>query len=192
MLELSSRRLSWLAVMSVMAAAGFGAAPALAASDDLTAASIEGATSATVSGTPAAMTSDAAAASAQTLNTSLAAVTSGAARVTCWSWTPYARAKSLVGLTVWQYNQEVYWCGNGRTITYRAPAHDYPTHVAVGWEFKGNGTYWNHGGAGSSYWEHWNQGHFCLASYFGCLQNKYPWIDSTVYANGAGHYTYGW
>jgi hypothetical protein len=132
MLELSSRRLRCLAVMSAMAAASFGAAPALAATDDLSAATIEGATSATVAGTPAAMTSDAATASAQSLNTSLDAVTSSAARVTCWSATAWARAKSLVGLTVFQYNQYVYWCANGRRITYRAPAHDYPTATAPG------------------------------------------------------------
>jgi hypothetical protein len=56
-------------------------------------------------------------------------------------------------------------CGNGSWITYRAASNNYPSSLGIGWSFSGN--------------------IFCLASYFSCVQNSYPWIQSTVYANGS-------
>ncbi len=87
---------------------------------------------------------------------------------------------------MWQYNQGPYWCGNGSWITYRAASNNYPSSLDIGWSFSGNMGYWNQGGEGYNRWVHWNQGHFCLASYFSCVQNSYPWIQSTAYANGSG------
>jgi hypothetical protein len=127
-------------------------------------------------------------ASAKALHTSVQAAV---AATYCWSWTPWVAGYDLFGIKVWQYNQGLYWCGNGSWITYRAAAHDYPSNTFLGWSFEGNLGYWNIGGTGYNLWEHWNQGHFCLISYFSCVQNSYPWIDSKVYANGYGTARFG-
>ena len=135
------------------------------------------------------LTAAAAVATAQAGHTSVKAA---AAATTCWTWTPWVAGTNLFGSKVWQYNQGLYWCGNGSWITYRDPSHNYASNLFLGWSFQGNlGNYWNHGGVNYNYWEHWNQGHMCLISYFSCVQNSYPYIDSTVYANGSGHFSYG-
>jgi hypothetical protein len=139
-------------------------------------------------GRRAAVSAAAATATARKLHRSVKAAV---AATYCWSWTPAEKGTNVFGGTVWQYNQGLYWCGNGSWITYRAASNNYPSALGIGWDFKGNGSYWNQGGEGYNLWTHWNQGHFCLASYFGCVQNSYPWIQSTVYANGAGYYSVG-
>lgn len=139
-------------------------------------------------GQPAAVSTTAAVASARKLHRP---VTAAIAATTCWSWTPWEKGTNAFGGTVWQYNQGLYWCGNGSGITYRAASNDYPSALGIGWSFSGNLGYWNQGGQGYNLWTHWNQGHFCLASYFGCVQNSYPWIQSTVYGNGYGTASYG-
>ena len=125
----------------------------------------------------------AAAATARKLHKSVKAAV---ASTYCYSWTPWEKGYNAFSGTVWQYNQGLYWCGNGSWITYRAASNNYPSSLGIGWSFSGNMGYWNQGGEGYNLWVHWNQGHFCLASYFSCLQNSYPWIQSTVYANGSG------
>ena len=190
----SAHRLFAFVAASLMAASAIGASPALAADTAHSALAAERAVSYQPSnstvfrGSPAGMTATAATASAHALKTPVAAVTNGAAHVGCWTWTPAIRATSSLG-TLWQYNQGLYWCGNGSLITSRAAANDYPSNTGFGWMFSGNLNGWNNGGVGSYGWRHWNQGHFCQGAYFACIQNDHPWIDSTVYANGTGSYS---
>lgn len=68
---------------------------------------------------------------------------------------------------MWQYNQGLYWCGNGSWITYRAASNNYPSSLGIGWSFVGNMGYRTRTARVTTY------GH------------------STVYANGAGSYSAG-
>jgi len=105
----------------------------------------------------------------------------------CW-WAQVKRyAKNLIGSTLWAYFQKINWCSNGSYITSHSRTRWGETYWP-GWSWEGNIGSTTGGGNGSTYYRSWTQGHFCLISYFSCVQNAYPWIDMTVYRNG----TYSW
>lgn len=121
--------------------------------------------------------------------TSPVALSSAAAGSGCWTGTIWEKGYNLLGGTVWQYNQQINWCSNGHTITSRQPANDYGDNTGLGWNWDTSySKFTNSGGAGSSFWTHWNQGHFCLGAYFACVQNSYPWIQTSVYADSSNIY----
>ena len=60
-----------------------------------------------------------------------------------------------------------------------------------GWAFKGHTSSTTSGGVGKTTYRARTHGHFCLAEYFSCVQNKYPWIDMTVNRNGSYSYSAG-
>ena len=97
---------------------------------------------------------------------------------------------NIFGWKLWTYVRWVYWCWNGSYLTYVASRAWGETHM-VGWAYKGTIDSWSIGGKNYTYYRVWSQGHFCLVEYFSCIQNKYPWIDVTVYPGGGWRWSYG-
>jgi hypothetical protein len=105
----------------------------------------------------------------------------------CWWAQVWRSGKNLFGSTLWKYFQRIEWCSNGSYITSKTRIRWGETYFP-GWSFKGHIGSTTGGGVGYTYYRARTQGHFCLISYFSCVQDAYPWIDMTVYRNG----TYSW
>ncbi len=101
----------------------------------------------------------------------------------CWYVTWSRWYNNIFGMRLVTYYQRMDWCGSSGRITSWS-RNRYGTASAPGWAFKGNIGSQVTGGNGSSYVRSWTQGHFCLAEYFSCVQNKYPWIDMRVTPTG--------
>lgn len=101
----------------------------------------------------------------------------------CWYVTWSRWASNIFGQRLFTYYQRLDWCGSNGRI-YSPSRTRWPNVSFPGWEFKGHIGTSSRGGSGYSYWRAFTQGSFCLAQYFGCVQNKYPWIDMTVTAYG--------
>jgi hypothetical protein len=103
----------------------------------------------------------------------------------CSTYTVGARAYSKLGVQLFSYAWNIYWCYNGSRITsvntWRTVAGNY------GWSFVGDIANQQSGGVGAtSYW-HYGQGNFCFIQFYSCVGNAYPWVNQTVY--GTGGYT---
>jgi hypothetical protein len=103
----------------------------------------------------------------------------------CRTYTLGVNGYSAVGIKVWSYAWNIYWCYNGSTITslskWRTVWANY------GWSFKGDIAENQSGGVGqTSYW-HYAQGDFCFIETYTCITHSYPWVNQTVY--GSGGYT---
>jgi hypothetical protein len=120
-----------------------------------------------------------------------ATVRSASSALLACYWAQVRRwGKNLLGMTLWTYYQRIEWCSNGSTITsvtrLRWGEVSFP-----GWAFKGHTSSTTSGGKGYTSYRARTHGHFCLAEYFSCVQNAYPWIDMTVRANGSWSYSAG-
>lgn len=107
-----------------------------------------------------------------------------AATSPCWYVDPYEYIDGITGNNLAHFYLYMYWCGNGHTITSHQTAQPTGTVQAAGWSYKGIIGHSNAGGTGGTYWQEYYQGSFCLISYFGCVQNWYPWLRLTAYPNG--------
>ena len=108
----------------------------------------------------------------------------------CW-WARVRRyATNIFGSTLWAYFQRIDWCSNGSSITSHSRTRWGETYWP-GWSWKGNIGSTQGGGNGSTYYRSWTQGHFCLISYFSCVQDRYPWIDMTVNRSGGWSWSAG-
>lgn len=109
----------------------------------------------------------------------------------CWIWTGYRGGKNRVGQWLWKYFQRMDYCRNGSRIT---SAHFYTRWAEVymvGWSFKGHESLVSNGGRGSTQWRKRTQGVFCLVPYLSCIQESHPWVDMTVFGNGARSFSAG-
>jgi len=108
----------------------------------------------------------------------------------CW-WARVQRwATNIFGSKLWAYFQRIDWCSNGSYITSHSRTRWGETYWP-GWSWKGNIGSTQGGGNGSTFYRSWTQGHFCLISYFSCVQDRYPWIDMTVYRSGGWSWSAG-
>ena len=106
----------------------------------------------------------------------------------CWyGFTVQRYGKNIFGSKLWAYFQRLDWCGDGYYIYWHA-RYRWGEVYFPGWSFEGHIGNNTSGGNGYHSWTAWTQGHFCLAKYFSCVQNAYPWISMTVY--GGGGYTW--
>ena len=104
----------------------------------------------------------------------------------CWTWTNVWVGQNAFGVDLIKWYQRVDWCINGFTITEVRNATNWGTVHYPLWEYVGVQSSWNAGGAGSSYFERFGQGHFqsTCTPWVGCLQHTYPWHDTTVTGDG--------
>ncbi|GGT12250.1 hypothetical protein ACFFV7_49665 [Nonomuraea spiralis] len=109
----------------------------------------------------------------------------------CWIYTGYRGGKNRVGQWLWKYFQRMDYCRDGSRIT---SAHFYVRWAEVymvGWSFKNHESLVSNGGRGSAQWRKRTQGVFCLVPYVSCIQESHPWVDMTVYGNGAKSFSAG-
>ncbi len=95
-------------------------------------------------------------------------------------------ATNFFGSKIWQYNDTHTWCGDGTYITYTYE-YTYPSNTNLGWSYKGD-TKSPQYGVGYNVWSENMTGHFCLASYFNCVENSYPTISFEVGGGGQVYY----
>jgi len=107
-----------------------------------------------------------------------------AAALTCWYWNDWRKASNIWGATVWQYNVEPNWCGDGTWIRSYAYTNTWASNVALGWSFQRNIQSIDRYGVNWNVFEAIRQGHFCLIAYFSCVQNSYPYVDVEVGGGG--------
>jgi hypothetical protein len=110
----------------------------------------------------------------------------------CWDYSIWVKEYNVFGSTVAKYEDpDVAWCGNGSKITSRQPVNPEGFTYYLGWSYKGQQSYSNVGGVGSTYWIHNTQGSFCYidTGVIGCVQNWYPSLRSTAYGNGGFSYS---
>ena len=116
---------------------------------------------------------------------------SAKAKVAACYWAQVRRwGSNLLGMTLWTYYQRIEWCSNATQITSVTRIRWGETSFP-GWAFKGHTSSTTSGGVGKTTYRARTHGHFCLAEYFSCVQNKYPWIDMTVNRNGSYSYSAG-
>ncbi len=112
------------------------------------------------------------------------AVTS-ATTTSCWYFNDWKKAHDILGLTLWTFNVEPNWCGDGTWIT-SAYNNTWGTTSMLGWSYQGLLTPPSKDlyGAGWNVYENIRQGHFCFISYLSCAQDSYPYTDVEVGAGG--------
>ena len=98
----------------------------------------------------------------------------------CWYQTWWRYSKNFFGKKLWQYNQRLNWCSNGRTIT-SASRERWGETYWIGWRFKGHIDSAIYGGSGYTSYRAVTQGHFEYGAGPWDIQHQYPRIDSTVY-----------
>jgi hypothetical protein len=101
--------------------------------------------------------------------------------------------KNLLGMRIWGYFSKIDFCyANGKIASKTWTKWGEVYYIY--WAWKGNIGTSTSGGVGSTSYRGWTQGSFAYCvPYALCAQNKYPWLDLTVY--GTGSYTYnggGW
>jgi hypothetical protein len=101
----------------------------------------------------------------------------------CWYYNDWRKGYGIFGQTEWTFNVEPNWCGNGSYIT-SAYNNTWGSTSWPGWSYSGLIQSTDRYGVGWNVYENVRQGHFCLASYFSCVQNFYPYVDVEVGAGG--------
>lgn len=105
----------------------------------------------------------------------------------CWSWRWQRDGRNALGALLWSYFQKINWCGNGSIITSAPQRTRWGETYAPFWSWAhiGNQTW---GGVNQNSYRAWTQGEFklCLSPDVGCVQNRYPWLDMTAWADGRG------
>ncbi|MFG3437639.1 hypothetical protein ACGF0J_10390 [Nonomuraea sp. NPDC047897] len=109
----------------------------------------------------------------------------------CWIWTGYRGGKNRAGQWLWKYFQRMDYCRDGVRITSAHFYHRWPEVYMVGWTFKNHESLATNGGRGSTQWRKRTQGVFCLVPYLSCIQESHPWVDMTVFGNGAKSFSAG-
>lgn len=107
-----------------------------------------------------------------------------AATITCWYWNDWRKAKNVFGATVWQFNVEPHWCGDGSWIRNYAYTNTWGTTSWVGWQYNGVIQSSDHYGVNWNMFESVRQGSFCYINFYGCVQNSYPYVDVQVGPGG--------
>ncbi|MBN6054248.1 hypothetical protein JYK22_20065, partial [Nonomuraea sp. RK-328] len=109
----------------------------------------------------------------------------------CRTYTGWRGGKNGFGQFTWKYFQKMGWCYNGFRVTSAYWYVRWGETYLPGWTFRGHKQFVSGGGAGSTHWRRWTQGNFCLVPALGCVQEKNPWLDMTVYGNGGYAFSSG-
>jgi len=110
----------------------------------------------------------------------------------CYEWQPYVYIENGLGENLAHFYQHIYWCENGSIITYHGPGEPFGAVQGTFWEYKGLLSKVSSGGSGSSFWQLFSQGNFCLdIPGAGCVEYWQPWIRTTVYGNGGYKWEHG-
>jgi hypothetical protein len=100
----------------------------------------------------------------------------------CWQYAPSVTYYSAVNVRLFAYFHEVTWCGDDTTITWTSGPRVWGEVYTAGWSYQGLISEW---GSGPGFtWFRGTQGKFCFVSFFNCIQERYPWIETTAYATG--------
>ena len=117
----------------------------------------------------------------------LSAMAASPASYSCWYWDTYRYYKNLVGLTILRFHVEPNWCTTGYWLSGPVYTNTWADVNIPGWSYDHTGG-WTQWGSGWNLYLTHQEGHFCAASYFGCVQNKYPWIEDEVGPGSATQY----
>jgi hypothetical protein len=117
----------------------------------------------------------------------LSAMASSPDSYSCYYWNTYRYYKNLAGLTILRFHVEPNWCTTGYWLADPVYTNTWADVNVPGWSYSHTGG-WTKYGAGWNYYLTHQEGHFCFASYFGCVQNKYPWIEDYVGPGSATQY----
>ena len=93
------------------------------------------------------------------------------------------------GIKVWRYISDTYFCYNGTVLT-RDPTFGTRGETWLFWEYVGDTSTSESGGAGDTVHTDYASGHFRLCYSIGpiditCPINNYPWIRKSSYGTGA-------
>ncbi|MFB4194195.1 hypothetical protein [Streptomyces carpaticus] len=103
----------------------------------------------------------------------------------CWTHHVWSWGENIFGNKLWEWNQEVAWCGDGQWITSTNRQTTWGTTHWIGWNWDRDATTTSQDyGVGWNIWEVRGQGKFCYVEYFDCVQQSNPWIFHQ--AQGAG------
>lgn len=106
------------------------------------------------------------------------------ASTSCWYWNDWRKGTNVFGATMWQFNVEPNWCGDGTWIRSHAYTNTWGTTSWLGWEYKGVIQSSDHYGVNWNIYEAIRQGSFCYINFYSCVQNQYPYVDVEVGARG--------
>lgn len=94
--------------------------------------------------------------------------------------------ENLYGVKLWSYFQQIDWCWDDCSEITSKTRLRWPEVYVPLWDFVDHIGNQESGGVGQWSYRAWTQGHFQLCvEPWGCYQHSYPWIDMTVYGNGA-------
>lgn len=110
-----------------------------------------------------------------------------AAAIRCWTWTWNRQGWNLFGQVVWQFNQQIDWCGDGVKITSTPFRKVWASRLFLFWTYNGLVGNVTQGGKGFSTYRAFAQGSLSYCPPPGvCWQNDLPWLDMTAHADGRG------
>lgn len=110
-----------------------------------------------------------------------------AAATRCWTWTWGRVGRNVFGVTVWEFHQQIDWCGDGTKITNTPFRRVYPAKLALWWSYEGLVASTTAGGKGSATYRSYVMGHMRYRPPTPWLnQDNYPWLDMTAHADGRG------
>jgi hypothetical protein len=104
----------------------------------------------------------------------------------CWTFTKTLNAKNTFGMTMWSYSQRINCCGASGRISGTPARTRWATIYHAYWFFNGHIDSSMSGGNGYTYYQAFTQG--SMSNCFpiiGCVQNRLPWLDMTVYPSGS-------
>ncbi len=105
----------------------------------------------------------------------------------CWTITKTFVAKNYLGGTLFTMWSKINWCANQSTLRLTS-ASKYRgfTVNTLGWNWLGWQAWDTEGGVGYGHYEVYLQGGFSFCvPLVGCIDYRYPWIDTTVYYDGS-------
>jgi len=101
------------------------------------------------------------------------------ATYSCWYWDTQVYYKNAFGSVILRFHVEPNWCTTGYWLASPVYTNTWANVNVPGWSYTHTGGWTKYGAGWNIYITHQN-GHFCFVSYFGCVQNKYPWIEDEV------------
>jgi hypothetical protein len=119
--------------------------------------------------------------------TTMARIAAMPASYSCWYWDTQVYYKNALGGVILRFHVEPNWCTTGYWLASPVYTNTWANVNVPGWSYKHTGGWTKYGAGWNIYITHQN-GHFCFASYFGCVQNKYPWIEDKVGPGSATDY----
>lgn len=105
----------------------------------------------------------------------------------CWTITKTFVAKNFVGGTLFTMWSKINWCANQSTfkLTSTSKYRGFTVNT-FGWNWLGWNAWGTSGGVGYGQYEVYLQGGFSFCvPLVGCIDYRYPWIDTYVYYDGS-------